>query len=485
MKVGLIDYGIIWFYIIAILFIGIYYAGRMRNLGDFIVSGRRIAWPLALAGICATGVGAGYTTAYVSLAYANGFMVGLIAYIASAASLAVGAALAGRLRATEAYTLSDIVDTYYGRFGRIVAGFAGVFCAIAWVGVQYITVGILLEVIVGIPRMYGSILALVVVVTYTTLGGLWSVTTTDMLQWTIATVFIFAMMTAIGISKAGGIVGFSKIPEVYFTLSGKMTFTAMITLCMSYFFGEMLVPWYAQRYLASRNSKHAAITGWGWVIYLILVVGTTMVVTAMVGHVLAPGIDPDTVFSTMVAKLLPPVVVGLAFSAILAAVMSTADSLINAAVAHAMRDIYQSFINPSASDRQYLMWARIVTIVFGILPFVFVLVAPKLWKLISYTYLFWAPGIFVPVVVALFWGKASPQSGTYGMIAGIVAALVWLFGFGEPYGINSVAVGVFACAIVMFITHPLTKNITPGKWCTPINPIGKVEYVESGIRRQM
>jgi len=452
-------------YITLVLIIGVLYYQKIKNLGDYIVSGRNLTWPIASASLIATGLGAGYSTGYCSLTFTHGYMVGIYAFAFSVAALAIGAIIAGRMRKTRAMTVSDIMDHYYGKGARILSAVAGVSVSVAWVGVQYLTSGILLNVFLGVPVIYGAIFTLVIVATYTILGGLWSVTMTDLIQFTIFAFFIFGLgvvFMMLSVNKAGG---FSQLSSSFLAPTGDMTLSAMLSLGFAYLFGEIMCPWYAQRYFATDTPRDATITGWVFVFYLFFACGLGVVTIAAAGKILLPSdINSDSVFITMLKDYLPRGLSSIALAGVMAAIMSTADSLVNSATSIFMRDIYHSFINPKASDEKNVKYARLITLIFSLLPFIFVVKFPKIWSLISYTYLLWAPAIFVPLIVALYYGKASRYAGLYSMIIGMAVAIIWLFILKEPYGINATAAGVVSSGITFPILHLLTKKLKLGKW---------------------
>src|SRR5699024_6984419 len=189
-------------------------------------------------------------------------------------------------------------------------------------------------------------------------------------------------------------------------------------------------------------------TKWGVTLFGVYYGFYTIVVTmiGLAGVILLPDIKPDTVLNEVVLNFLPVGIVGLVFAAMMGAIMSSGDSLLNTSAVIFTRDIYQRFINSNADDKKLLIWSKIATIAVGTGGIVAALSLPKVLDLLMYTYSLWAPSIIPPIVIAVVWGKAldrkvSSYAGAPAILIGLITTLVWNHLLGEPWGLPSIVAG--------------------------------------------
>ena len=110
-------------------------------------------------------------------------------------------------------------------------------------------------------------------------------------------------------------------------------------------------------------------------VYYIFFLATTAAI-GIVSVCIQPSATPDLAMTSLVQTILPAGISGLVMAALLAAVMSTGDSLFNTGAVTFTRDIYNEFINPQATQRQLLVVSKAVTILLGIGATLFALVLP-------------------------------------------------------------------------------------------------------------
>ncbi len=192
---------------------------------------------------------------------------------------------------------------------------------------------------------------------------------------------------------------------------------------------------------------------------------------------LFPGIQTDNALPTIVKELLPVGVTGLAVAALLAVIMSTASSFLNATTVSFMRDIYPFFRRRKISDKQELFMGRVLTVAVGVASLIFAINVPSIIAALEYSYYLWAPTIVCPLVMGIMWQIRNAAAGICSIIVGAVITLVWTFALHEPFGLSGVVPGFTANAISFFIALSLTKNNEAGK---PANKVDK-ELLENDV----
>ena len=106
-------------------------------------------------------------------------------------------------------------------------------------------------------------------------------------------------------------------------------------------------------------------------------------------------------------------------SALLAAIMSTADSLLSSASAHITKDFYQPLIHPKAKEKTLLRVSKISTVAVGIFALVFSFLFKDIISLLIYSYDFYTAGVFVPIIAGLVWKKANRTGAICSLVGGV------------------------------------------------------------------
>jgi sodium/proline symporter len=191
----------------------------------------------------------------------------------------------------------------------------------------------------------------------------------------------------------------------------------------------------------------------------IIVFDTGAVLGGMAGRALFSGLaDSETILPVMAGELFPPLFTGFLLVAVLAAIMSTADSLLILASSAVVRDVVQKIHRPDLPERRLSLYGKITTVVLGAAA---CLVALGQVRLIFWFVLFAWSGLasaFVPVVLcALFWKRTTLAGAIAGMVTGFAVTIVWVLffkaGFYELYEmIPGVLAGVAATIVVSLRT---------------------------------
>jgi solute:Na+ symporter, SSS family len=146
--------------------------------------------------------------------------------------------------------------------------------------------------------------------------------------------------------------------------------------------------------------------------------------------------------------------------AILGAIMSTADSLLIAGTSHLTNDLYIKLVNPAAADdgRRLLLLSRLGTVAIGVLALALALSVREIIGLLLLSYTMYAAGVFVPVVLGLYWrgGTAAGAIAAIlaGALAGLAAALGWVTLTGVPPIVGGAGVSLFVYVAVSLMTRP-------------------------------
>ena len=283
---------------------------------------------------------------------------------------------------------------------------------------------------------------------------------------TICAIVIIIGVWAEAISLLGEVGGFSSLTQKLYAInphflkpfSPKIPPLTALSWIVTWGLGNFGAPQFITRFFAAKSPEHAqksqAFTGVALMVFYL-----PLMLAGLCGIILVPNITKqDAVNPMLISTYLSPVVGGILLAAIMAACISTADSLLLLCGTTFTNDLYLKFINKKASDRQILKVSRIVTLVIGLLAVggSFIIQDAMMW-IQAKTVTMVSSATCVLVLVGLAWKGANAAGGAACMICGFLTACIWYY-LGQPFGmmplLPAVIVGFVAMVIVSKLTTP-------------------------------
>jgi len=357
------------------------------------------------------------------------------------------------------------------------------------------------------PEMYAVILMGITTI-YVTLGGMYSVVVTDLIQYALLSItsIIIGVIAMVKISPemldkvipAGWKELFfgwhlnldwsSLIPSVNDKIASDGYSLFMIFFMMIVFKGilnSMAGPgpnYDLQRVLAAKTPKEAGLMN--GIVSVCLVPRWTMVpaiaVLALVFFSpelksMGTNIDFEMVLPIVINKFIPVGLMGVFMAGLIAAFMSTFDSTVNAGAAYIVNDIYKRYIDPEGSDRKYVVASYIASFSVVIVGIVFGFLAESVHQMTQWIVFGLWGGYTAPNILKWHWWRFNAFGYFGGMIAGVIAALLWPLLFPNLSDLNSFPVILlFSCAasvIASLFTKPDDEQILK-KFYRQVRPWG-------------
>jgi solute:Na+ symporter, SSS family len=456
---SILDWGCIIGYFIVLGLIGFQTSRRIESVQDYNVAGEKVTWPILFASLAASVLGGGASTGMAGNVFKDGyvFMFAFCAY--GVASVLIGYFIAPHLKAYKgAQTVGDIMEKHYGRSAKLLTGILSVGLCTGILGGQALALGTMFNVILDVPPIVGILIGMGAVILYTSFGGVWAVIQTDVVQFVLLGV-ILPVTLIIGLFAVGSTDTLvEKVPDVHLTFLGDWKLAHFIGLFITFFLGEALIPPYTQRVFASKDPESSRK---GYMISGFFSFGFFFITGSLglIAYVLYPTIQTDQALPTIVKNLLPVGVTGLAVAALLAVIMSTASSFLNATTVSFMQDIYLPFLSRKKhSEKHHLLMERVLTLIVGVGSLVFALSVPSIIAALEYSYYLWAPTIVFPLVMGVMWKFRNATAGLCSIFVGAIVTLTWTFVLHEPFSLSGVVPGFIANIISFFIAYSLTKN---------------------------
>lgn len=465
--------------------IGLRYMSKNNSALDFFLGGRKTGpWMTALSAE-ASDMSGWLLMGLPGLAYLGGMKEAFW----TAAGLVVGTYLnwlivAKPLRKCtiafgDSITIPEFLTNRFKDKSHVLAAISVVFIALfftIYTASGFVACAKLFNSVFGLPYYAGLTIGLVVILSYTILGGYLAVCATDFIQGTLMFIALI-ITTSVMIAVLGGpaqafekvnnfaaraMAGdFGDIMKEKFIANQSYSAVSAISAA-AWGLGYFGMPHILVRFMGIRSNTEIKLSrriATVWVITAFVgavVVGSTG--TAYLSGILAPEMA-ETVFSASMQQMYPPFVAGLFLCAILAAAMSTADSQLLVASSAFSRDVYKGLLKKDAKEKEVLNVSRITVFIIAAVAFIIAL-NPKssIFSLVSYAWAGFGAAFGPVILLALFWRGMTRNGALAGLIAGGVTVIIWHNLKGGIFNIYEILPGFFACLIFAVAFSLLQKN---------------------------
>ncbi len=428
---------------------GIYQGRKVKSGSDYSIAGRRLPGWVAALSERATGESSWALLGLPGAAYAMGLTELWTALGCVAGIITAWVLLAWRLRdEAEKYnvtTFTEYISAKHGETGRVlrlVSSFAIVFFFFFYVGAQFLGGGKTLHTLFGLNPGTGVLITAAVIVPYTIYGGFRSVVYTDVIQAIvmIITLIVGPIVGIIYILNEPGTFA-SSIPEAlersgdaYTSLTGTVKgFGAGVIIAggFSWFFGYLGgQPQLSMRFMAISDSKQAGKgrnIGIAWTI--IAYTGALMLGWIGIAIFGPAGLtDPEYVMPSVILKLFPPVIAAVLITGAIAAMISTADSLLILSATELSESLQKEKVK---SLRRH----RITTAILAVIALGLSYVSPSklIFTLVSYVWAGIGCTFSVVILFTLFWDKFHGRAALVTIITGLLFTVLWSSGGFEQH----------------------------------------------------
>lgn len=436
-------------YLVLLILWGVYQGRKVKSSDDYAIAGRNLPGWVAALSERATGESSWALLGLPGAAYATGLLeiwtaIGCVFGIITAWAL-----ISWRLRdAAEEFqvnTFTDFIAKKHGDVGkwiRIIGSLTIVFFFFFYVGAQFLGGGKTLHTMFNVDPHWGMLITAAIIVPYTIYGGFQSVVWTDVIQ---AIVMIITLIV-------GPIVGViylvnhpdlfaSSIPEAlelagpsYTSLTGGMSgFASGIALvgAFSWFFGYLGgQPQLSMRFMAIKDMKQAKKArniGIAWTV--IAYIGALSIGWIGIAIFGPDGLkDQEYVMPAVILEIFPPAIAAILITGAIAAMVSTADSLLILSATEFSENILRKNPDPEKEKKKGLLRSRLVTVALAFVALVVAQIAPSklIFTLVSYVWAGIGGTFSVVILLTLFWKRYHGKAVIATIAVGLVFTIVWI-----------------------------------------------------------
>jgi sodium/proline symporter len=428
-------------YLLVLLGIGWWARKESRDVAGYYVAGKKLpSWVIAFSSN-ATGESAWLLLGLTGM----GYLVGIHALWIVLGEV-LGVTLAWVLVArpfkeyTDRYDAITVPDYLEARFrdtshvlrwvsAVVILSMAGVYTA-----AQLTAAGKAFDAFLGTGYVVGVLIGAAIILYYTTVGGFKAVAYSDLLQGVLMFLCLLAL-PVVGMAAAGGWTAtMERLREIDPALLEPMGGLGLGPVGIASVLGFLGIgiaflgaPQLLTRFISARDDEEI-VEGSLIAVVCIIVFDLGAVLAGMAGRALFPGLeDPETIYPLMGVELFPAIFAGIFLVVVLAAMMSTVDSLLILASSAVVRDVVQKIYRPDLGERVLSLMGKGVTVVLGAVALVV-----ALWevRLIFWFVLFAWSGIATaftpPILCSLFWRGTTRAGAVWGMVAGFTTTMVWV-----------------------------------------------------------
>ncbi|MEE9167128.1 MAG: sodium:solute symporter family protein [Candidatus Neomarinimicrobiota bacterium] len=458
-----IDYVIVAVYLGGIVLVGLLLQRKAsRDIDSYFLGNRNLPWwVLGASGMASNTDVAGtmINTAFIYALGTKGFFIeirGGVTLIMAFLMIFMGK----WNRRAQVMTLAQWMHFRFGtgregNLARIIMALAMIVLTIALVTYFAIGAGKFVGEFMGIDPRVAALLMIVLAMIYTVASGLYGVVWTDVVQGVLIFVtIIFVCATAMKkavipeefyVSVPLGDGQFQAIkttlaewtrilPPLEMDMPGEYSIYNLFGIAIMFYLFKVVLEgsggtggYMIQRYFAARSDREAGLLSLFWTSLLSFrwpFIAAFALLGVYYGTTTEVIADPELVLPTVIANFIPTGMKGLLVAGLMAAAMSTFDSTVNAGAAYWVKDLYQTYVNPDASEKtlmRHSRWASIIIVVLGLLFSYTISNINEIWGWITMGI---GAGLFIPQLMRWYWWRFNGYGFSWGVGAGMVSAVI-------------------------------------------------------------
>lgn len=459
------DYVIVAVYLTAMVYIGLRLQRKASTgIDSYFLGNRKLPWWVLGASGMASNLdvsGTMINTAWIFALGATGFFIEIRGGVTLI--LAFLMVFMGKWnRRSEVMTLAEWMAFRFGKgregdIARLIAAISSILVTIAMVTYFAVGSGIFIGEILGIPPFWAALIMIILAMIYTVASGLYGVVWTDVFQGLLIFITIIYVIV-LSVTKAhlpemfsisvpmrdGTFQAFQTTREAWTNIipNWKLNFPADCSYSIYNLFGIAILfylikvtiegmggtgNYMLQRYFAARSDRESGLLSLFWT-FLLAFRWPFIAAVAMLGisYGTTNGTiqNPEAVLPVVLKQMMHVGMRGLLVAGLMAAAMSTFDSTVNAGAAYWVKDIYQTYFNPKATEKQLMLHSRLASIFIVVTGLLFSLLIKNINEIWGWITMSIGGGMIIPQLARWYWWRLNGYGFAIGTGAGMIAAVV-------------------------------------------------------------
>ena len=489
-QLSWVDTTIIAIYFLAVLAVGFYLKGQTRTGEDFFLAGREMTAWIAGLGFLSANLGALELMGWAAASYQYGILATHWYWIgAIPAMLFLGVVMIPFYYISKTHSVPGYLKLRFGEPARALSAVSFAVMTVLMSGINMYSMALVMKVVLGWDINFSIWISSLTVALYVALGGLRSAIFNEVLQFVLIWLGVL-LVPILGLKETGGWHG---LEQKIAARMGSADYTHLWTTLGSFKDNPMGIHWtgivfglgwvisfgywttdflVVQRVLSAkdlRSAKMAPVIGAGFKMLVPLIV----IVPGLLGIALLPekltgeaaavashGHSYNEVLPLMLARYLGPGLLGLGITALIAGFMSGMAGNVTAFSTVWTYDIYRPLIRKNATDQHYVRmgrWCTVLGVLISIGTAYLVMQFLSIMDYVQALFSFFIAPLFGTVLLGMFWKRATPAAGFWGLFAGTVSSIaMWAWVKVEPGALSIIALSPNA--------KDMAENMYRGLW---------------------
>ena len=462
MKFNMIDHILLIGYLVLLLVIGYFSGRKLKTAKEFALSDRPFGLITMIATIFASFLGGTVLFGVPEQMYKVGIIF-LLCFSGNAINmwLVARTMIDKAVLYRDAVTLGDITYDMYGSFGRILIGVCTVLSSAGIVGAELSVIGAVGRDFLNIDSNLAISVGCVVLVLYSSFGGVRSVAFTDVIQFFVFAV-VLPMVISIVLHRIGNLGDlWNALPDTHKSIC-RNDWGHYIALLLIYCCPVFDPPLIQRILIMGARSKEIAKKAFIFVSVLMLIYSVLLGILGCCG-ILIPNIKAESAFWTLVNSSLSPIMKSFLAIGIIAITMSLVDSNLNTGSISFVRDLMRNTFFPNMSDKTELRLMRFATVIIGAGGYYFATRFNDLLEIVFIANNFWMPMVVVPLYFGFYGLKVSGKVFILASVLSTFVTFYWMMYMPNDHAVESIIAGMVVDFVVMisgyFYENKIHKKI--------------------------
>ena len=471
MQIQIIPVIILCIYVLGMFSIG-YLVNKffIKSSVDYMVAGRRMGVMMVACSLSANNVGGGSTTGVAAKAYSGWGLSAAWYVIAAAIAMIPLAYFAPKIRKTMAVTIPEVVNRRFGNTAGTFTAVLNVLSLICLTASQILASAVVISAITGISQNVTLLIASIIIVVYTCMGGMMADGIADIIQFFII-LFGLGISVPFIINGIGGLDALTNaLPPVELNFF-KIGIPTILSLIFNYFCTFLSGPEMTSRFAGCEtesSTRKAALLSAVFMAAMAFL-PTIIGLCALAVNTNLDGGSGKSALMWVTSEYAPPIVTGFISAAVVAATMSSADSNLLCASTILIIDIYKKYFNKEADDKKIIRMTRGSNVLICLISTLISLFSIPIVTLNLFAFALRSAGPFAAYALGLVIPKATKNAGISSIIVGSVAVIFWQL-INQPFGVLPIVFGCTLGVVTFFLVTGIETRM--GK------PVAPSAYLE-------
>ncbi|MCG8311178.1 MAG: sodium:solute symporter family protein [Cytophagales bacterium] len=460
-----IDYVIFISYFLAIIYVGYYFLKHNQSREDYYVGGRSLKAGHVGLSIAATDVGGGFSIGLGGLGFTMGLAGSWLLFTGLIGAWMAAVLTVPKLKQLDSesglLTFPDFLSLKYNKSVGILAavisgiGYVGFTAGQILAGGKLAAASVFQDVTWTDPLFFSLIVMSLVVIIYTSMGGIKAVIYTDTIQWIVLLSGLLFLGVPFAYFKLGGWETIrASLPASHFSIFN-ISWVTIINWAFAIIPIWFIAMTLYQRVYSTRNVSEAKKAFFIAGVFEYPLMAFSGVILGMLARVAFPGSEAEAALPMMLNHVLPLGIAGFVLAAYFSAVMSTADSCLIAASGNVENDILR---NLSKKNSGLVYRSVLVTVILGVVSFLLATWFTSVLDIVLQSYAFMVSGLLVPTLAGYFSTRPNSAGALVSMLGGGGLTLTLIFlKTPMPYGLDPTIYGILASVVLYFLTKKMVE----------------------------